>query len=99
MRSGYSAAMLTDTDIAERAPNKVAAEMGDEAVILDIESGYYFQLNVSGARIWALIDAPVSVADLCARLQARFEVDEAICRAEVSEFLELLRDKGLVTIR
>ena len=91
--------MLTDTDIAERAPNKVAAEMGDEAVILDIESGYYFQLNKSGARIWALIEAPVSVADLCSRVRAAFDVDSETCRAEVTEFLELIREKGLITIR
>lgn len=45
--------MLTETDTVVRADNKVAAEIGDETVILDIESGYYFQLNVTGARIGA----------------------------------------------
>ena len=91
--------MLTDTDIAERSPNKVAAEMGEETVILDIESGYYFQLNKSGARIWALIDSPVSVADLCARIEASFDVDRDTCRAEVTDFLALMREKGLIAIR
>ena len=90
--------MLNDTDIATRAPNKVAAEMGDETVILDIESGYYFQLNKSGARIWALLETPGSVAELCSKIEAGFDVDHATCRAEVAEFLELMRDKGLATI-
>lgn len=90
--------MIADTDIAARADNKVAAEMGDEAVVLDIESGYYFQLNKSGARIWALLEAPISVAELCTKIEARFEVDHATCRAEVAAFLELMRDKGLATI-
>ena len=90
--------MLTDTTIAARADNKVAAEIGDETVILDIESGYYFQLNKSGARIWALLEQPASLADLCAKIEARFDVDHATCRAEVAEFLELMRDKGLATI-
>ena len=90
--------MLTDTDTAERAPNKVAAEMGDETVILDIESGHYFQLNKVGARIWSLIEAPLSVAEICAKLEAAFEVDHDTCRAEVVSFLDTMRGKGLVRI-
>ena len=91
--------MLNDTDIAARASNKVAAEMGDEAVILDIESGLYFQLTKSAARIWGLLDAPMTVAILCEKVEAAFEVDSATCRAEVVEFLELMRSKGLATVR
>jgi hypothetical protein len=90
--------MIADTDIAARADNKVAAEIGDEAVILDIESGYYFQLNPTAARIWALLEEPMRVADLCAKVEAAFEVDPATCRAEVAEFLDLMRSKKLATV-
>lgn len=90
--------MIADTDIAARAENKVAAEIGDEAVILDIESGFYFQLNPTAARIWALLESPISVAALCAKLCEAFEVDAATCRAEVVEFLELIRAKKLGTV-
>lgn len=90
---------LNDRDIAARAPNKIAAEIDDETVILDVESGYYFQLNKSGARIWQLIEAPLSLADLCARLEAAFQVDAATCRAEAVSFLEKMREKRLVEIR
>jgi hypothetical protein len=90
--------MLTDTDIAARADNKVAAEIGAETVILDIESGYYFQLNVTGARIWSFLESPLSIAALCARLEAAFEIDSETCRDEVVSFVETMRDKKLVTI-
>ncbi|MCW3848244.1 PqqD family protein [Sphingomonas sp. LB-2] len=90
---------LTDTSIAARADNKVAADLGEQTVIMDIESGYYFQLNQSGAAIWGQLETPMALAEICARLKARFEVDAQTCRAEVGEFLELMRDKGLVTIR
>jgi hypothetical protein len=89
---------LTDTDIIARAPGKVAAEIGSEAVILDIESGYYFQLNKTGSRIWALIEAPISLAALCEKLGAAFKVDAATCRGDVIEFVEQIRSKGLVTV-
>jgi hypothetical protein len=90
---------LTDSDIVARADNKVAAEMGDETVILDIASGYYFQLNKSGARIWRYLDAPMSVASLCRQLEAAFAVDTATCRAEVGDFIAMMRDKGLIEVR
>ena len=90
---------LNDRDIAARAPNKVAAEIDDETVILDVESGNYFRLNKSGARIWHLLEAPLSLANLCARLEATFEVDADTCRAEAISFLEKMREKRLVEIR
>jgi len=90
--------MLTETDIAARADNKVAAEIGNETVILDIESGYYFQLNVTGARIWNFLEAPLSIGALCAKLEAAFEIDADTCRNEVTAFVETMRDKNLVRI-
>jgi len=90
--------MLTETDIAARADNKVAAEIGDETVILDIESGYYFQLNVTGARIWSFLEAPLSIGALCTKLEAAFEIDAETCRDEVTSFVETMRDKNLVRI-
>lgn len=90
--------MLTETTIAARADNKVAAEIGDETVILDIESGFYFQLNVTGARIWTLLESPRSIGALCEKLQAAFEIDADTCRSEVTSFVETMRDKKLVTV-
>jgi hypothetical protein len=84
--------------LAARTVNKVAAEMGEETVILDIDSGYYFQLNKTGARIWGLLETPMTLEALCTNVQSAFEVDPATCRLEVLAFLELMRDKGLVQI-
>ena len=89
---------FNDSDVATRAVNNVAAEIGDEVVILDIESGAYHQLNLSAAHIWALLDAPIAVADLCAGLEARFAVDSATCREAVGQFLQVMQSKGLVRI-
>ena len=89
---------LHDDTIAARADNKVAAEMGDETVILDIESGFYFQLNKTGARIWGLLETPMTLAALCAKVEAAFDVDPVTCRAEVIAFLETMRGKDLVRI-
>jgi hypothetical protein len=89
---------LSETDIIARADNKVAADVGDGTVILDIESGYYFQLNKSGARIWNLFETRMPVAELCAKIEAAFDVDSETCRLEVAEFVGAMREKRLVRI-
>lgn len=90
---------LNDTDVAIRAANNVAAQVGEDVVLLDMDSGSYHQLNVSGASIWEMMDAPIAVSELCARLAARFDVDPVTCRMAVSQFLQQMQAKGLVRIQ
>jgi len=84
--------------IAARADNMIAAEMGDETVILDIESGQYFQLNKSAARIWGLLGEPTTIAALCAKVEAAFDVDAATCLADVKALLADMQARGLARI-
>lgn len=89
---------LTDTAVVRRADGKIAAEMGDETVILDISNGLYFKLNAVGASIWDLIGAPIPMAALVGQLMAKFDIDAAACRADVTEFVRTMQAKGLVEI-
>jgi hypothetical protein len=72
--------------------------VGNEAVILDIQSGYFFQLNRTAARVWALIESPISAGELCAKMAESHSVDPALCRDDVIEFIADMRDRGLVAI-
>ena len=38
------------------APNIFARELGNEIVILNLQTGTYFGLNPVGARLWQLIE-------------------------------------------
>jgi len=89
---------IDDEMIASRGPNMIAADTGSETVLLDIDSGYFFQLNRSASRIWGLLEEPRTLGDLCAALEKSFAVDSATCRAEVLEFAADMRDKGLIEI-
>ena len=90
--------MLRDEDLISRRASVVAADAMDEAILLDIDSGYFFQLNKSAARIWTLVEQPKSFADLCSEVRARYAVTPDHCRSQVSEFVAELRDRGLLEI-
>jgi hypothetical protein len=76
----------------------VAAQVADdEAVLLDIERGEYFSLNLVGSRIWELCDGTRSAAEIVSILCGEFDVAEDVARADVHEILsELEREKLIV---
>lgn len=89
--------MQGDTLIARR-PGMVEADAAGELVGLHIERGTCYCFNATATRIWQLIEAPRTVDALCAVLTAEHEVDEAECRADLSELLDTLAREDLVSL-
>jgi hypothetical protein len=65
----------------------LSAMIGEECAIMSVENGSYVAISRVGARIWELIEPPIAVSDLCAKLQDEFDVTAEVCRAEVDAFL------------
>jgi hypothetical protein len=81
------------------AKSGVAISMLDEDVlILDEQSGYCHSLNISAARIWALMKAPITVGAICEALCSEYEIDREACLRDVSELLLQMRVAGLMKI-
>jgi hypothetical protein len=78
------------------SPVVVGEIIDDEAVILDLQSGRYFNTEASGAEIWAGIEAGETAAALAGRLVARFDVAAERAAEEVSVFLKVLEEHALV---
>jgi len=85
-------------DFVVRSDGAISAEMDGEVVALDVAKGVCYALNVTGSRIWSLIETPVSVADICSKLLAEFKVDPLTCEREVLGLLQSLRSEGLVRL-
>lgn len=91
-----NAPTIGDTTLLSRPANLVASEIDGEMVILNIESGHFFQLNDVGSRIWEALETPMTMADLSRAMLDRFDVDEETCRSDVAEFVGQLTRNGLV---
>ena len=89
---------LQDNDLISRSTTVVAADTSDETILIDIDSGYFFQLNKSAARIWELVDPPRSFADLCAAIQKRFDATPETCRTDIAEFVAEMQEQGLLRV-
>lgn len=79
--------------------NQVSTTLGDEAVILGADAGQYFGLNEVGARVWELVQHPVSVSTIRDTLCGEYEVAPEECERDVVELLNELSRNGLIDVR
>ena len=84
--------------VVARNDEPVAVEVDRTVVMMSLDQGMYFGLEGTGPRIWAMLEQPRSVQQLCDALMSEFEVDEETCRREVCNFLEELRRAQLVRV-
>ncbi len=79
-----------------RSEEPVAVELDRSVVMMSVDQGMYFGLEGAGPRIWALLERPRSVRQLCEALMEEFAVDAEVCRREVHTFLRELQRVRLV---
>ncbi len=88
--------MLTQDTLLTRTSSVLQSEVDGDIVALDVEKGQCYGMNTVASQVWALLEAPMTPAQICARLEADYEVDEDTCRAQVLGLLEDLLAEGLV---
>ena len=81
-----------------RSDEPVAVEVDRTVVMMSVEQAMYFGLEGTGPRIWALLEQPRSVSEVCDALVNEFEVEMDDCRREVIDFLEELRRAQLIRV-
>lgn len=81
---------LSDDTLLTRNDQAIESRVGDETVILHLESGMYFGLDPVGTRIWEILAGGATPAAIRARMQDEFDVAPEVLRADVQVFLESL---------
>ena len=86
------------TTTVVRSEGMMTAPVDNEIVILNMKGNNYISLNTIGRRIWELTEAPVTVADLCRKLEQEFNGTPEQIAADVLPFLTELEKEGLVRV-
>lgn len=90
---------ITENTIVSANTQQVTGDLPDgDVVILNLANGVYYGLNEVGARIWRLIQQPVSVRQLNDSLLAEYDVDAEQCYQEVVRLLHELSAHELVRV-
>jgi hypothetical protein len=66
-------------------------------VLLDLDTKFYFTLNVTGVEVWKAIRAGIGQREqLAARLVAEFEVEPVAAQRDLAQVLDVMLREGLV---
>ena len=87
---------LSPSAVVVAVTDQLSSELGGEAVILHMGRGVYFGLDEVGTRVWALVQKPRSVRDICRELQAEYDVDGARVERAVVTLLGEMFEAGLI---
>ncbi len=74
-------------------------KLDDEIVLLDLDSGEYFSLNDTGARVWELVGEGLAAEEIADRLAREFAVTPEVAIEHVRDLCTELLAAGLLEQR
>jgi hypothetical protein len=87
---------MTMQKILVRKADIFAADMDGSTVMMNMETGMYYNLGEVGSRIWELLEQPIRVADLIEALTGEFDVSFDRCAKDTIPFLQRLLENKLI---
>jgi hypothetical protein len=74
----------------------VQSNIGEEVVMLDMDSGFYFGLNSVASVIWGMLANEIGFEALVDQLMTQFAVDRSLCEADTKELLDQMLEKNII---
>ena len=81
------------------AKEQVSSELAGGVIMLDLKSGIYYGLEEVGARIWDLLQEPVSVSNIRDILLEEYDVSVEECERDLLSLLEEMESRALIEIK
>ena len=70
--------------------------LGDDCILLHLESGIYYTLNEEGRMLWEALDGKNKLAEIRATIMEHYEVDAGTIQKDLIEIMEDLIKEDLV---
>lgn len=68
----------------------------DGAIVLDVQQGQMFNLNLVGSKIFELLESGSGESDIVTVIVHEFDADRELVENDVREFMELLKTHQLI---
>ena len=89
---------ISKESMIKQTDDIVASEIDGETVMMSIENGQYYGLDLIGSHIWELIKTPIKVSDLINTLLEKYDVDGDTCQRDVLAFLNDLNQDNILVV-
>lgn len=92
--------------VYQRSPGAISREVDGEVLIVpelheveELDDVLYYLRDAVSLRVWELLGAERSLAELTAQVTAEFEIDAQTARGDLERFLTKLVASGAATLR
>lgn len=82
-----------------RIKSALWTELDGQLMLMDIESGSYYQIEGIGGAIWQMLETPRSEAEIVEAIMADYRVDKEECVNDIRIFLAKLVESNVVIIQ
>jgi hypothetical protein len=89
---------ITLESVIHRSREVMASHIDEDLVMMNIDRGQYYALDEIGADIWARLEQPTQVQDLCQQLQRQYSVNPMTCEADVLALLNDMYENDLLSL-
>lgn len=90
--------MLTRESALRIRDSALVRRLGDDAVVLDLETGTYFGLDPVGARFIELLVEGASIEQVARALVKEFDVEETVVAEDLLRLARDMLSNGLLEI-
>lgn len=87
---------LDTTQLFQRTPDMVAANLDGELVMMNAEMGRYYGISGVGARAFELLETPISINRIVNIICDEYDIDAVTCRQDMQSFVQDLIENRLV---
>jgi hypothetical protein len=74
----------------------IQSKIGDEVVMLDMDSGFYFGLNSVASIIWGKLEKAISFEEVINELMKEYNVDRQTCENDTRSFWDQLLERNII---
>ena len=89
---------MTDDTMLVVSQEQVACDLQGEIAILNLKNSTYYGLNPVGARVWELLQTPITLADLRRNLLAEYDAEPERIGADLTALLADLERHQLIQV-
>ncbi|MET0247904.1 MAG: PqqD family protein [Sphingomonas sp.] len=90
--------MVAMEAVIARNGSVLDANVGDETVLMSVDTGEYYALTATSREIWNRLDTPISVRDLCRALADAYGAPVETVTADTLAFLDYLERRNMLKI-
>ena len=89
---------MTLDDRVQSSEDVVAQKVGEEMVLLDLESGVYYGLDAVGSRVWELLMEHGRLRVVFETMAEEYDVTPELLQQDLLHLLQELQARGLIQV-